>query len=163
MLNVCWGTTLSTSVACQSVSAVLVTHTAGLRYRVGTVFSMSVLVPTSCLCNPHIDPNRGFPSPGPLQHICRPIFVCLSVFVLSLTLYLAWFTLWSTDCNQLSSASLHLPARHVALCGMRRSQMNWLPPGFAGAEVMSPLSHWQRVREDGGQGDGTLQWRAGGN
>lgn len=66
---------LSNHGECQSARVVPVIHTAGLRYCVGTVSSMSVLIAvTPCLCNPRTETKWGFPSPHLLRHICTSLY-----------------------------------------------------------------------------------------
>ncbi len=124
---------LNATNECQSVHVVPVSHTAGLRYCVGTVSSMGVMIAMSCFCNPHTETNRGFPGPHPLRHICQPISlsVSMSVFIHILS---------ASRCNSLHSlsarlrspvryqlsASLQLRAWHVvlALSCVRHPEIN---------------------------------------
>lgn len=75
---------------CRWAHVVPVTHTAGLRYCVGTVSSVSVLIAvTPCSCNPRTETKWGFPSPHLLRHICQPVSlsICTSLYPLSARLW----------------------------------------------------------------------------
>lgn len=74
----------------QPVCVVPVTHTAGLRYCVGTVSSLSVpIAVTSCLCNPHTETLWGFPGPHLLRRICQAVSlsICTTVSPVSAWLW----------------------------------------------------------------------------
>lgn len=74
----------------QPVRVVPVTHTAGLRYCVGTVSSLSVpIAVTSCLCNPRTETLWGFPNTHLLRRICQAVSlsICTTVSPVSAWLW----------------------------------------------------------------------------
>lgn len=111
---------LSNHGECQSARVVPVIHTAGLRYCVGTVSSMSVLIAvTPCLCNPRTEvPSEASPartySGTSAHHFIRSL----------------------PGCEEYVTAPTSRVCCYLALCSARQIESIFnLPPGFIAAGV----------------------------
>lgn len=172
----CWGKLcLNATAAWQSVSVVPVTHTAGSQYCVGTVFSVSVIIATSCLCYPHTKSNRGFPGLRPLHHICQTVYlsVCMYVFLrlsptsLFIRSLLGFDPLLVTNwgvrhCSYLRGLMVSCPL--WCETAWNKKNKKWASRIVISrcscavrSSVTSALSQWWQVRVYVGEGDRTLQ------